>query len=508
MTATPDWSFQERAIQRALEHKEGRLGISSPTGTGKTYMQSRVLKATNFRTLQTVPTLEIGYGFSKALGIPKTREALESHGIYTVKRLVNLLADCKIDLDKFDSIQMDEGHHGVDDTHRQVDAFLGRRPARLWSATFFRGTAKGTQELHEFVNHNIFHAITISEAVKCNVMTLPTVEVWPLVDDELIDVTNGEFQVTKIDGLTRQILDEAARCIVERYWRSNQWDRPTMIAVSSVATAQRLTQLLLDHGTDASCVTGLTPDDERQAIFTRLASGQTILVQVNVVTEGVDIPEIARLIDLDPTMSPVKCMQRVGRICRWKPIPGEWVVCNHNLLRHGYLWEGGFPPSAFIKAKTAWSPDFKPSKRLAMRAIRGDLKGLGRFEPASVPVLDGSPCWLYCFGLTDGFKASQYAILLHPAVADPIVATREIPIGEDGKKDYSKKPRWKRIKAVPEIKGAVSLPSSPLTPGQDGWWRNSAKRFNLDPNATLNARAFQVLPILADLNLRAPLCRQ
>lgn len=498
-----DYSFQDRAHKQAMKVYNGELPcqmIVSPTGSGKTKMQSENLLALPGKILQVCPTLEIARGFCSWLGCGTSRQELEGGHVFTAKRLKNLLGDCELDLDNYVGIQIDEGHHAVDDTHMAIQAYLGRKPFQLFTATGYRGTAKGTAELHALVQGNIYHAIRIPEAIKLGIMAMPTIEVLPLVDDELIDVVGGEFQVTKIEGHTRNVLEEVARLVDTRYRRGDRWDRPTMIAVSSVQLAEDLHSLM----SMSSVITGETPDAERIRIFQDLQDCKTVLIQIATVTEGVNLPELGRLIDLDPTMSPVKCMQRVGRVCRPKSPPPEWIVCNHNLLRHGYLWEGAIPPSTFIQAKTVWAKDFQPSKRLAIRAIRGDLKSLGRFQPSNVPTLDGTPAWFYCFGVVDGLVATQYGLLLHPAFPDPIMGKRTIPIGEDGKRDYTAKPRWVPIKGIPEIKGATSVPAGPFSPGQQKWWEQEAKHRNLDPAAKLDARTFQVLPFLNNLGRKVP----
>lgn len=495
-------SFQLPAHRQAMKVVNGELPcclMVSPTGTGKTRMQARVLLERPGRILQVVPSIEIAYGFCEWLKIPKDRPSLEQAGVYTVKRLKNLLADCKIDLDLYDAVQVDEGHHSVDDTHKTVFAYCGRKPILLWTATHFRGTAKGTAELHASVQGNVYHVLTIPQAIKIGAMTLPSIEVLPLVDDELIDVSAGEFTVTKVEARTECVLQDVADTIDKRYRRGTKWDRPTMVAVSSVGLAEKLKELI----PQSEVITADTPDDQRAEIFERLRNSDTLLIQINVVSEGVNIPELGRLIDLAPTMSPVKIMQLVGRVCRPKDPPPEWIVCNHNLLRHGYLWEGAIPPSAFVQARTAWAPDFKPSNRLAIRAIRGDLKSLGKFKPATVPLANGGTSWYYCFGVMDGLTAVRYGVLLNPAMAEPLMGVQKIPV-TDGKKDFRTKPIWRQIKELPDIKGATSLPTTFVGDNALQWWKNAAKIRGLDPEAIPDAKTFQVLPFLTDLGKKAP----
>ncbi len=176
---------------------------------------------------------------------------------------------------------------------------------------------------------------------------------------------------------------------------------------------------------------------------------KALMVQIKVVGEGVDLP-LRRLIDAAPTMSPVFWRQRIGRIMRpvngellcpachsnreygppcplchdegrVKEAPPEYIVTNHNLLRHGYLLKGVLPPKAFRDATTAWGPDFKPSRRVVARAA--GLNGLGKFSPSQIPLSDGTFWWMFVLGAPDGSK--QYAVLVNPAGGDPVCAVKK-----------------------------------------------------------------------------------
>jgi len=513
-----DYSFQEtRGVDVASKVVEGEAPCElmvSPTGTGKTVMQAKVMKKYRGKILQIVPTLEIARGFMDdvCLNLPRTgterdREVLEAHNVWTVKKLKNRLSAGDFDIGPFKCLQIDEAHHSTDDTHRLVDAHLGRMPRLGWTGTHYRGTAIGTGQLLEFWQGRVHHVLRIPEAIAMGVMTLPTITMWPLVDDEIVNVTSGEFQVSSVEAHTKDVLQEVVeRC--RQFWVADVglWDKPTMIAVPGVATANELAAKFAIADLPARVVIGETKDTVREDVFKLLKASKVILIQVAVVTEGVNIPELGRLIDLDPTMSPVKCMQRVGRICRPKLYSPEWVVCNHNLLRHGYLWEGCIPPAAFIAAKSAWSADFKPSKRLAIRAVRGDLKTLGRFTPASVPLADGMPCWLYCFSVNEGFQSTQYAVIVKPDRPEPILAERKVPLKEeDGRmvKDFSQKPKWRKVRSLPDVKGGISIPANPISPPMEAWWDRSHKFLGLKSRAECqpDAREFQILPILSNLDL-------
>jgi superfamily II DNA or RNA helicase len=506
--------YQDKALIHATEFlhsKAPALLMVSPTGTGKTLMQVAILErahAAGLRGLQVVPTIEIGRGFAQWLGLEPegqsddyVRRALESVGVYTAKRLVNLLSAGEIDPTRWDFVQIDEAHHAVDDTHKAIDLYMGHKPRVGWTATDFRGTPQETNALLVWWANNVYRVLTETDAVARGFAAAPTTEVWPLVNDELISLSQGEFSTVGVEAATEDALEELVGTTGKKFWVPGQdlWDRPTMLTLTTKHLVEEAVRHFNHQGLPAVGVTGETSG--RSSIFQDVIDRKYLLVQIKVVGEGVDLP-LRRLIDAAPTMSPVFWRQRIGRIMRPVhngEVPPAYIVTNHNLLRHGYLLKGVLPPRAFREAATAWGEDFKPSKRMVARAA--GLVGLGRFVPNQVPLADGSFWWMFVLGSPTGEK--QYAVLTNPAGGDPIYAVKKFlrEEGEDGKlyKDYGRSPPWQRIKTVPDLKGYTSVPPDRLTPGRKRMWDNLAAFKGLDVDADVDARTFSVLPLLNDI---------
>src|SRR5262249_39773823 len=143
-----------------------------------------------------------------------------------------------------------------------------------------------------------------------------------------------------------------------------RWDRPTMLALPSVETAAGCLHALAAAGLPAALVTGETSQAARQEAFTATVAREQVLIQIGVVSEGVDLL-LRRLVDPLPTLSPVRWVQLLGRITRPVP-PGEaapeyWGCCR-NLERHAYLLEGLVPLPALAQAQAAFG---RPTARAA-----------------------------------------------------------------------------------------------------------------------------------------------
>lgn len=535
---------QEAAVKAAVDHltaclaenrrgHEASLLLVSPTGTGKSYIQGcvhRTIRESSARPvnmISTFPASEIAeavflktYGDSadpirlRDMSAAKRQAWLESHGFWTIKRLHNELVKGNIPMP--DCLQHDEAHHSTDDTHELVHGVCGLCPRVGSTATDYRGIATETAKFRERWPRQ-HRVLTLKNAVLLGRLSMPTWNVWPLIDDEMIDVKSGEFVVSKVESAIKEKLGD----LVDRlrpFWCKTLnplIDRPTMVAVPGVEAVKQVVAALNAVGMRAVGVTGETSDADRAKAFAQCVGRTAILVQIRVVGEGVDLP-IRRLIDLAPTVSPVLWMQRVGRITR--PVgegeaPPEYIACCHNLARHAYLWHGVMPSGAVRDATKAWGDDWKPSRRFLARAV--DVEGLGRFEPAAIPFADGSLGTMYVMQTKDGLN--QYAVVLHPLVPDPWFFSRSFPLTGNmvtrevkpgvvvtfAEKNYdAPEAKWRRVAKLPELRGCHSIKPGVLTPAQSDWWKECAERKGLDPNAEITIREFQILPILQNSRVR------
>ncbi|HET6343568.1 MAG TPA: helicase-related protein, partial [Myxococcota bacterium] len=84
------------------------------------------------------------------------------------------------------------------------------------------------------------------------------------------------------------------------------------------------------EGVRAEHVDGTTPSGDRAAIIGRYSRGDTqVLSNVDVCTEGFDVPETSAVILAAPTKSETKYLQAVGRVTRPAPGKDRAVVLDH-----------------------------------------------------------------------------------------------------------------------------------------------------------------------------------
>lgn len=491
--------YQQDAVDTgvaAVLDGERAVCFASPTGTGKSVCilaTQAELRNRGIDAWVVTPRVEIVRGMLQKLGhddagasAGKLVKAARDLAITTPVRLVNMLR--RGDLASLPRVLIiDEVHHSTAATYEEMRLALGRCQLIGYTATPYRGTPRSTQEFIALWGEPCW-IIDIPTAINRGFMSCPEFRVVPLLDDDEISVTNGEFVVRSVESDTMTRLDAIADLVT-----SNSGDVPTMVSVPSTDTVRAMCDALLARNVACVNVTQKTSDAERQRAFNDCINANAVLVQINVVSEGVDLP-IRRLIDASPTMSPVRWMQQIGRITR--PGGQSYYICtNRNVERHGYLWAGAVPPRALKDAVSAFG---KQSMRSVGVRVVG-LERIGKFRPVELPLADGMTGAMYGFqSVEENGRVNEYVVILHPLTQQPFTAHRVRGNAEQG---YG---TWQQIPALPDIDRATarSMGNGRLSDKQAAWWRKSAAYYGLDGNADVNAKAFQALPVLSNCGVR------
>lgn len=495
--------YQQAAVDAAMDvlDRQGYAMFASPTGTGKSYCILDLLRRRP-QLWAVIPRIEIIADMLKKLGrgVEKCSEAdivsqAELDRMITPIRLRNrLLAGGTPPAE----LAIDEAHHDLASSYQDLHALCGYCPRVGFTATPFRGTPRGTAEFRKLWGEPVW-AITYPEAVHRGVLSFPTCDIWPLVDDDTCEMVNGEFVIASVEEETRPRLTAIAeRCdtfIEGGVGGKYHWDRPTMFSLPTRNLAHAMRCALVEYGCPAEVITQETTQADRQRIFAATVRRECALVQVQVVSEGVDLP-IRRLIDVSPSISPVKWLQQFGRITR--PVKdGEaaphYVGTNRNLLRHAYLLDGLLPTTKYKEVQDAFKP---ASTRAGIRVV--GLEALGRLKPSTFLTKSGVRCTLYAVSTLENNMKVEYAALLHPLFESPEWCRKDSPT-VDGERTYGK---WSRCEPPADLKGFASLPGKMLSDAQRKFWNSCASRCGLLKDQELTRHNFAVLPILKDTGMR------
>lgn len=485
--------FQDPAVDHCVAHLLNGTGsklYAGPTGCGKGVVQARIMNRID-DLVHLVPNIEIACNqYAKMTGDkgiydwsePKQREATESSRVFTFTRFYNQLAKGEIDPPK--RLLYDEAHHSVADRESVSYEYTGNVPRAGFTATPYRGTPQESAKLLKAWGNEIIQIITLKDAVARGVIAHPKWTIWPLINDDLIGIANGEFKIGDVEKVVGSAIEGVVTRIAAEHWVDGLMKRPAAAYLTTEKLCMQFHDMCKHHGIHSEVITAKTGSD-RQRIFRDTVDRKCLLINIRVVGEGIDLP-LRTLFDMAPTMSPVLWQQRLGRITRPTDEQPEYIACCQNLSRHAYLWSGVLPASAVRESQQAFGG--VPSKRDVIRGF-GDLVGFGKFTSAPVPFSSGIAGSFYSLMSPNGF--TKLGVLLHPLSAQAMYGKRDDSSGKRGD--------WVPILELPEVRGWVSTHNSPLTPPMRTYYENAAGYYKLDPKAEINSRSFQAFPFIKDL---------
>lgn len=335
--------YQLRGAQQIREALRiyDRVLYQAPTGAGKTVLFSYIAKnaaAKRKRVYILVHRQELIKQASKKLldngvihgivwkNLPITQDIIQ---VCSIQTLVNRLGK----LPPADILIIDEAHHATSPTYRKV---IDSMP----SAMILGVTA--TPERRDGVGLNkVFKHLILGPEIKklMNDGYLAKYLLYiPPSDLQLNRVgigPNGEF-------ITEQLEEETVRAGITgdaiKEYNKVCPGVPALVYTVSVKIAYQTAQQFCDAGIPAACVEGSMPDDLRAERFNDFESGKLkALINVDLVSEGTDIPEVVALIDLQPTKSTSRQIQKWGRVFRPKQNGGMAILLDHagNRAEHG-----------------------------------------------------------------------------------------------------------------------------------------------------------------------------
>lgn len=114
--------------------------------------------------------------------------------------------------------------------------------------------------------------------------------------------------------LNKAVNTDAINELALSAWDQHAADRRTIVFCVTVDHAQNVAEVFRMKGVKAACIHGNMPSSEREATIAAFRSGELqVLTNVNIATEGFDVPEAACILLLRPTKSWTLYTQMVGR---------------------------------------------------------------------------------------------------------------------------------------------------------------------------------------------------
>lgn len=340
--------YQEVWVRRIFARKERRILCVGPTGCGKTVVAlsvirrhvrrgERVLFLAHRREL--VRQAERMFGGKQSVSVIMAgHEEQPSQAIHvgSVQTLVRRNPEERAD---YDVIIIDEAHHAVSSTYRRIVA--ANPGAKIYGLTATPRRADG-QALGDMFDVIVECPLNVEELIDVGRLMRPRTFTPEGDRDSLyaLKVNGGDFDregLGEFATRTRLLVGD-----VIKHWTEHAKGRPTVVYAVNVLHAEILAkrfQKVVKGKGKVRIVTGETPREERDEAIQGLEDGRvTVLVNVEVLTEGWDSKTAQVCVMARPTLSETLYLQMVGRIMRVNEEEAQPILLDHagNALIHGY----------------------------------------------------------------------------------------------------------------------------------------------------------------------------
>ena len=327
--------YQTRAVSEvvAILRAGSRTMLVAPTGSGKTVMGDAIVREFRGRIVWIAHRRELldqaKRQLEKNLGEP-VGIVSGSKRSHVDARIVVASVQKVPDLRGVELVVVDEAHRTQASTYRSIlDDFEGR--VLGLTATPWRLDGRGFGDVFDLM----VVAAKPSELIEWGYATEPKVfgvsahRAREIVAKAKVGA-DGDFRGKDV------VKTMLAGSVVAEWVRHAAGSRTLVFAINR-AHARDITSRFIAEGVAAEWVDGSTPQTQRDSTFARLASGETtVVVGVDVFTEGFDIPAVRCVSLARPTRSLTQYLQACGRAARkfGNSIP---IIIDHagNVYRHG-----------------------------------------------------------------------------------------------------------------------------------------------------------------------------
>lgn len=366
----PLYDFQKDAVQKLNDNLIANNNASGmlvmPTGSGKTRTATYfLLKNMISKGYQVVwlthrhmlidQTAESFYNFAPLVKIlnPKAKilkmasisgehstikatEKDDNVMVISVQSVCRSLDYLKTVLAKKVIIVVDEAHHTVAMSYRKTIDYIRkiRKDAKLLglTATPVRGTDIESKYLLQLFENNIIFDISMSELITKQILANPNFErIETNTDFETIISIDEAKLIKKYGEIPPTLADKIAhssrrnKAIVDTYMKNRERYGKTIMFALNAFHCYTLCQELKNKG--VSCDYIYSGNKDNGAKIRRFKDNEfEVLININILTEGSDVPDIQTVFLTRPTQSEGLLMQMIGRGMRGKLAGGTETV--------------------------------------------------------------------------------------------------------------------------------------------------------------------------------------
>ncbi|MGX2944192.1 DEAD/DEAH box helicase [Enterococcus alishanensis] len=283
--------------------------IQSPPGSGKSVVIAEIVRLATNRG-GTVLFL----AHRREL-LDNIRESLETNDVDLDKVIILSAVMAKNRLESMEKptlIITDEGHHGKAKTYKAIYEYFYDVPRLGFTTTPYRLSGEGFTDIYD----EMVQGPTIRWLIENKNLAPYRWFSIPLIDRMKIDFKNLKRESQSSEKLFES---DATICgdIIENYQKYAK-GRQAIVYAPTIKISKLIAQWFNEAGIYAVHADGTTPIKERDAIMTDFKSKKiTILCNVDLISEGFNVPDVGVIILCRPTQSIVLHLQQSMRGMRY-----------------------------------------------------------------------------------------------------------------------------------------------------------------------------------------------
>lgn len=311
-------------------------------------------------------------------------------------------------------VVIDEAHHSVANSYQKVVEAINksnRQDVKLLglTATPIRGTDKESQGLYKFFNQHIIYDISMNALILKKVLAEPQFQKVETdinfepqidVDEEKLIKRYGELPPSVI----QKVADSSKRnkLIVKTYLDNREQYGKTLIFALNVEHCVTLNDDLRKAGIKVDYIYSGRDAKENERVINDFKNDKLdVLVNINILTEGSDVPTIKTVFLTRPTQSKGLLMQMIGRGMRGPKAQGtdvtyivdfcdKWDTFNEWLDPEWIIGEDGEMPPEKVYIS-------KPVKTYPLQLLSDIYKGITYKGDGHFSMVEGAPIgWYDC----------------------------------------------------------------------------------------------------------------
>ena len=336
-------SMQRKALRELRRYRDTGVKkalIISATGSGKTYLAA--FDARNFeakRLLYIVHRESIlkdaKESFVKIFGAERTygfytgnENSLEADFIFATSNMLGKHLD-SFKKDEFDYIIYDEVHHIVAETGKKIFEYFEPEFILGLTATPER---MDNQDIFTLFDQNVPFELRLRDAIN-NDLVVPFH--YYGIRDQLVDYSSKD-KMTIAKNIAEQNNIEFIKSQIEKYRKPGE-KLKCIAFCTNIQSCRLMAEELYEEGYHTISLTGINDTGTRIKAFKDLQDENNLLeiiCTVDILNEGVDIPQVNMVLFLRPTESQTIFIQQLGRGLR--KYPGKDYVTVLDFIGNNY----------------------------------------------------------------------------------------------------------------------------------------------------------------------------